>query len=422
MKRNILFALIPLLNLLFASTSAASPIVLPSISVTIAGTNCTCFGQCNGSALATPVGGTAPYTYSWSAGGFTTANATGLCDGTYTCSVTDQTGASTSATVVITVPATITISITSVKSSCTAPTGSAAAAVTGGTTPYTYSWSPAPAAGQGTANPAGMGVGTYTLALSDKNGCSQTGTVTITTPAAPTANITSSLNVYCFGACTGSATVTASGGTSPYTYNWSPAGGNTSHPTGLCANQYTVVVMDHNGCSASCNVNITQNAALAATHSSTPASCNTCANGTATLTATMGNSPYTYSWSPTNATTATDTGLAPGTYTCCVTDAAACQVCDYAITVAYSTGIVELENELSFQAYPNPFSNSFQIEINGTMEEGEIILYNMLGEELQHQQLQAKHLEVNTAGLPGGMYLVFLKTKQGVVIRRLSKE
>jgi hypothetical protein len=48
--------------------------------------------------------------------------------------------------------------------------------------------------------------------------------------------------------CNGQASVTPTGGTLPYTFNWSPGGGTNDTIIGKCANQYCCVVTDHNGC------------------------------------------------------------------------------------------------------------------------------------------------------------------------------
>jgi gliding motility-associated-like protein len=67
----------------------------------------------------------------------------------------------------------------------------------------------------------------------------------------------------------------------------------------------------------------------------------TCGNndGTATAGAVTGNGPFTYSWAPGGQTTATATGLAPGTYTVTVTDAGGCFATE-TVTVGSVIGVV----------------------------------------------------------------------------------
>ncbi|MBL4657128.1 MAG: SprB repeat-containing protein [Flavobacteriales bacterium] len=54
------------------------------VSSAVVTSNPLCFGDCTGSATASAVGGTAPYTYAWNTSPVqTNALATGLCASTY---------------------------------------------------------------------------------------------------------------------------------------------------------------------------------------------------------------------------------------------------------------------------------------------------------------------------------------------------
>ncbi|MBS4044149.1 MAG: tandem-95 repeat protein, partial [Chitinophagaceae bacterium] len=294
-------------------------------------TNVNCFGQSTGSATVSTSGGTSPYTYSWNTSPVqTTATATGLAAGTYTVTVTDNKGCTTTVNVTITQPsAALNSSISSQTNvNCFGQsTGSATVSTSGGTSPYTYSWNTSPV--QTTATASGLAAGTYTVTVTDNKGCITTANVTITEPsAALSANVPTQTNVNCFGQSTGSATVSTSGGTAPYTYSWntSPVQ-TTATATGLAAGTYTVTVTDNKGCITTANVTITQpSAALSSNISSqTNVNCFGQSTGSATVTTSGGTSPYTYSWntSPVQ-TTATASGLAAGTYTVTVTDNKGC--------------------------------------------------------------------------------------------------
>ena len=67
-------------------------------------TNVSCFGVCDGTASVVANGATPPYSYAWSPNGGAAANATALCAGSYTCTVTDANNCSVKTSVVITTP------------------------------------------------------------------------------------------------------------------------------------------------------------------------------------------------------------------------------------------------------------------------------------------------------------------------------
>ncbi|PZR23562.1 MAG: hypothetical protein DI539_02865 [Flavobacterium psychrophilum] len=312
----------------FTITEPAAPLA----ATAGAQTDVLCYGNATGSATVNVTGGTTAYTYSWDTTPVqTTATATGLTAGTYTVTVTDANGCTTTQSFTITQPA-LPLASTGgpqVNVLCYGnATGSATVNVTGGTGAYTYSWNTTPV--QTTATATGLAAGTYTVTITDANGCTTTQSFTITQPAAPlAATAGAQTNVLCYGNATGSATVNVTGGTTAYTYSWNTTPvQTTATATGLTAGTYTVTVTDANGCTTTQSFTITQPAApLSATTGGTQTNvlCFGNATGSATVNVTGGTIPYTYSWntSPVQ-TTATATGLTAGTYTVTVTDANGC--------------------------------------------------------------------------------------------------
>ncbi|HEY4289657.1 MAG TPA: MBG domain-containing protein [Puia sp.] len=240
-------------------------------------TNVSCNGGTNGSATVSASGGTGPYTYSWSPSGGTGATASGLSANMYTVTITDANGCTKTTTATITQPTVITASVSSQTNvSCNGGSnGSATVSASGGTGPYTYSWSPSGGTG---ATASGLSANMYTVTITDANGCTKTTTATITQPTVITTT-GAQTNVSSYGGSDGSATVSASGGTGPYTYSWSPSGGTGVTATGLAEGTYTVTITDANGCTATSSFTITQPTGTTVTSinrvSSTPANSST---------------------------------------------------------------------------------------------------------------------------------------------------
>jgi PKD repeat protein len=152
-----------------------------------------------------------------------------------------------------------------------------------------------------------------------------------TTPPALTATVTST-NASCK---TGSASITAIGGTAPYSYLWQPGGQTTSNVTNLAAGTYTFTVTDPFCHSYQDTVTVHQTPSLTLTpgliNVISPGvvsneSCPNSLNGSATVSASGGIGPYSFSWN-TNPVQNTQTavGLSAGTYIATVTDADTCK-------------------------------------------------------------------------------------------------
>jgi len=303
------------INCMLDNISCVSP-----VNGTVTAQNVSCNGACDGSAWATPTSGTPPYTFSWSPGGGTNDTISNLCPGTYIVTITDSNNQQVIDSVTITQPSPMTLQASGTDVLCNGgSTGSATVTPTGGTTPYSYNWLPS-----GGTNPVAtnLAAGTYSVLVTNGSCGTDTAMVTITQPPALTASI-SSTNPTCTGN-NGSATVTPSGGTPTYFYNWAPSGGTNATANNLGAGTYTVTITDFNGCQTTQSVTLTQPTGISVTASQTNPQCNGANTGTATVNASGGTAPYTYSWSPSGGTNATATGLAAGTYTVTITDSQGC--------------------------------------------------------------------------------------------------
>jgi gliding motility-associated-like protein len=296
-------------------------------SLTLATVQPKCGGTCNGSAVITTTGGTTPYVYSWSGNPSTTNSISAVCPGSYICTVTDKNNCTVTQNVTITSPATLTAAPSSTPASCGTASGTASANPSGGTvgSGYTYSWSPGSPTGQGTSSVSGLTGGTYTVLVTDINGCSATATVVVTNPGAPAATSIKT-NPVCNGSCIGRDSVTASGGTGPYSYSWSGNPSTTNVATGLCSSTaITCTVTDSKGCSVSVTDSMISPPSIVVQPKQTNALCNAACNGVAIAIASGGAGGYTYSWTGNISTVDSATGLCPASsYTCTVFDSKGC--------------------------------------------------------------------------------------------------
>jgi hypothetical protein len=280
------------------------------------GYNVSCVGGSNGTAEVNVIsGGIAPFSYQWSAGGFTGANASGLSYGTYTVTVTDAIGCSGSVTFMITEPTAITISLNAVSDysgfdvSClNGFDGMVNSMVTGGVGGYTYSWSNS----MTSSDISNVGAGLIELTVADLNGCTSISSIVLTSPSELAAMISVSNAISCFGSSDGSLQVSASGGFGSYSYLWSTGSVN-SILSNVPSGTYYVTVTDGLGCQTYASIDFTSVEPLIMTVAVTNISCNGLNDGSATASVTGGTAPYSFYWN-TGATTNTISNLAPGLY------------------------------------------------------------------------------------------------------------
>lgn len=137
--------------------------------------------------------------------------------------------------------------------------GTATIIPVGGTPPFTYLWNPG---GQTVATAVGLCAGTYTGYFLDANACSATVSVTITQPTQISLALTIVSDTCSGPCCSGAASVVATGGIPPYTYNWIPSGGTNDTATSLCPGTYSITVTDTNGCAVGSLLTIISSAGI----------------------------------------------------------------------------------------------------------------------------------------------------------------
>ncbi len=304
-----------------SATGATSLTASSALTASVTGiAAASCAGDLNGAATIVATGGTSAYTYLWD-NGETTPTVTNLAGGMHTATVTDLNGCTTTVQTNISEPqALATPSVISTPVSCFGGSdGSLAAALSGGTPPYSYTWN----GGSTTATLTGLSAGTYDLTVTDDNGCTILATAMVTEPSQLVGNISGVSAVSCNGGSSGSATVVATGGTSPYAFAWDN-GENSATATQLDADNHIVTITDTNGCTTTSSVTITEPNALAiAAINATAVSCAGGSDGSLTGNITGGTAPYSFAWDN-GMTTATISGLSAGTYILSVSDANGC--------------------------------------------------------------------------------------------------
>ena len=203
---------------------------------------------------------------------------------------------------------------------CGSNDGLATVTILGGVTPYFYFWSN----GDSTPTADSLYSGNYSVTVNDVNGCSDSAIVVVGGLSTMNLNLVVS-NENC-GKSDGVIIAGVSGGTDPYSYQWSDSFAQTGQiALGLKEGVYSLTVTDSDNCTKVSTVNLLNTSSLSINVLQTAGGHCGSNNGTVASSAQGGPQPYTWLWSNGD-TTSTATGMVAGTYGVTITDAAGCKV------------------------------------------------------------------------------------------------
>ncbi|HKC66814.1 MAG TPA: T9SS type A sorting domain-containing protein, partial [Bacteroidia bacterium] len=418
---------------------------------------------CNGGVTTltvTETGGTSPYTGD--------GVMTNISAGTYSYTVTDNNGCTSTTTVTVTEPTVLMASSTSGTIACNGGSTSVTVTETGGTSPFT---------GDGVMT--NISAGTYSYTVTDNNGCTATTTITINQPAVTVQASSTAGTILCNGGVT-TVTVTETGGTSPYTGD--------GVMTNISAGTYSYTVTDNNGCTSTTTITVTEPSTLTVNIATANVSCNGANNGSASVGVTGGTPAYTYTWTPGGANTATINNINAGTYSCNIADNNGCATtatltitqpnaidasvtnagdvitatnasasyqwvdCNnsnapisgansqsytatangsYAVTVIQGScsntstctvisniGIAKYNALNNIQVYPNPSKGEFTIANTNYTDNTTLTIYSSIGQVVYTTKL-SQAVETISAKLAPGMYTLHVQNAQGTTVQHL---
>lgn len=410
------------------STTSASVTEPTELTASETITNIDCFGNADGTIQLTPVGGTAPYTYSWTTvngsiqpAEATTNNLTNLPPGTYNVIVNDNNSCSFSNSYTITEPS-LALSFSATPSSFDSGTGTPIhiscngandgfinLTPNGGTMPYTYQWTATnggviPAGQDDDQNLSNLVAGTYNVMVTDANNCTKTSSFTLAEPRPLSGTSTVIQSNDCFSGTLGiiettidnmgsvdgiNYTYTISGARLPPSYTTSETTTARTHRfENLTGGRFTINITDANGCTFTTASQIVQpSSPITATevisdYNGFEISCFGANDGSITLSVTGGRpgsgaKPYTYQWTSTSGATIpgmgntrTLSGIGAGTYEVTITDSTGnCSLTPQTYTITEPAAITLSGTTSNYNGFSvstaNAADGSINLNVNG---------------------------------------------------------
>ncbi len=325
----------------------------PLLEASASATPVDCGESTHGTATASITGGTpgmgGSYDIQWSNGtGGPTAS---LPSGGHTLQVTDSLGCVAVDSFTVEAVGQLAVAADSTGISCHPADGNGgdgtATASPNGLAPYTWLWQD----GQTTETIAMLQAGTYSATVTDALGCTGTATITLTAPDSIALSIEAT-DILCQGAEDGFASVSAYGGTMPYSFLWQN-GATDSLLIGIGSGQYALTLTDGNGCTSSGSIEVFENTLVELDTMIQHATGAMETDGAIFTDNPQGGiPPYTYLWE-TGDTTASIGNIPPYSYELTVTDSLGCETV-FTFLVDFEVATSEALKGVSISAWPVP--------------------------------------------------------------------
>lgn len=318
----------------------------------------TCYGANNGSAtIIPPTSFSANPGFTWMPGNVNTATISNMIGGqAYTVTVRDERGCETKSVISVPEPPPIYSGLTATYIPCYGGSLNTLITSTGIVGPTNYSINGAPCLGSSATNlPAGL----YTITTRDGRPCLATHTVLITQGAKPLVNVPANFRVSptCPGGSDGSMAAVVSNVSPPYTYTWSPGGGNGFSYAGIPAGNYTLTVgygTSSPGCYTSMPVTLAPAVAATVQSVTQPENCSA-ADGAFTVNVSGASSPFSYTLysAPTVSSVVTNVanGLSSGVYTLLTRYRGQCVDTTQIVIGNLSTVVMTIQNSVAVSCY-----------------------------------------------------------------------
>lgn len=394
-----------------------------TFSVAATSTGETCM-DANGSITVTETGGLAPYQYSINGGlNFqTTSLFTGLSANNYNIVLQDANGCTTTTTTTITNQGGFTLSVTPDQTICI---GNSATITAGGAgSGSSYSWDNG--LGNGTMHIVTPSqTTTYTIIANDTQGCSRTGTTTITVNTQPNVTVSPNNPTICNG---DSVTLIANGAQS---YVWNN-GTTLSSITVAPSSQTQYVVIGQNGNCNGSPVNTTINVDPSPTIVGNASPMSVPAGGTVNF-SNNGSVATTYNWTFGDGANSTQgspshTYNTDGTYTVVLSgDLGNCSATDTLTIIVGNGGPTSIEDfkiEEAITVYPNPNNGQFNLTIQLPYYQNvTYTLFDAIGKVIQTNSLEnVLNFEnsINISNNSKGVYYLRVQTELGQTTKRIS--